>query len=87
MEEFPELFPQKEPSGYEKFVKELRDSGKAYTNFLKKFKAPKTGRFMFSKPGNYEKDFLERVTKQYAKIAGSYFFTIVKFVIAQMGVE
>ena len=87
MEEFPELFPQKEPSGYGKFVKELRDSGKAYTNFLKKIKTPKTGKFMFSKPGNYEKDFLERVTKQYAKIAGVYFFAIVKFIIAKMGVE
>jgi hypothetical protein len=87
MEEFPELFPKKEPSDYGKFIKELRDSGKAYTNFLKKFKAPRAGKFMFSKPGNYEKDFLERVTKQYAKIAGSYFFTIVKFVIAKMGVE
>jgi hypothetical protein len=87
MDEFPELFPQKEPSGYAKFIKELRDSGKAYTNFLKKIKAPKTDKFMFFKPGPYEKDFLERLTKQYARIAGSYFFTVVKFVIAQMGVE
>jgi hypothetical protein len=87
MEEFPELFPQKEVSGYKKFIKELRDSGKAYTDFLKKVKTPKTRRLMFFKPGPYEKDFKDRISKHYLRIAGAYFVSIVDFIKLKMGVE
>jgi hypothetical protein len=87
MDEFPGLFPQKEVSGYKKFINELRESGKAYTGFFKKIKAPKMRRLMFFKPGPYEKDFRERLTKQYSRIAGAYFFAIADFIKSKMGVE
>jgi len=87
MEEFPELFPSKEPSGYKKFIKELRESGKTYTSFLKKVKVPKMRGFMFVKPGPYERDFKERISKHYLRIAGAYFVSIVDFIKSKMGVE
>jgi ribosomal protein L40E len=87
MEEFPELFPKKELGGYGKFIKELRDSGKAYTSFLKKIKAPKSNKFSFFKRGPYEHVFRERLSKNYAKIAAPYFFGIAQFIIGKMGVE
>ncbi|MFH1474076.1 MAG: hypothetical protein ABIE55_04275 [Candidatus Aenigmatarchaeota archaeon] len=87
MDEFPELFPKQEVSGYRKFINELSQSGKAYTSFLKKVKTPRSSRISFFKRGPYEHVFRERLSKHYAKQVAPYFFGIVKFIIEKMGVE
>jgi hypothetical protein len=41
----------------------------------------------FFKPGPYEKDFKERITKQYSTVAGSHFISVVNFLKEKMGVK
>jgi hypothetical protein len=87
MEEFPELYPKKKISGYKEYMKGVKESFNAYTSFLHKIKAPKFGMLRFFKPGHYEKDFKERITKQYSTVAGSHFVGVVDFLKMKMGVE
>ena len=67
-EEFPKLF-RKEEKKVETFSDRLRKDWKKlmepYSGITKKPKTRKPGKFMFVKPGPYEKDFFERITKQY----------------------
>jgi len=86
-EEFPELYPKKKVSDYKEYMKGLRGSIDAYTGFLKKVKKPKFGKLRFFKPGVYEKDFKERVTKHYSTVAGAHFVSIVNFIKEKMGVK
>jgi len=86
-EEFPELFPSKKISGLKTYVKGLRDTYKSYSEFFKKFKLPKFKSFMFVKPGPYETDFKERISKHYIVIAGVHFNTVADFIKSRMGVE
>jgi hypothetical protein len=86
-EEFPELYPKKKVSGYKEYMKGLRGSIDAYTGFLKKVKTPKFGKLRFFKPGVYEKDFKERITKHYSTVAGAHFVSVVNFIKEKMGVK
>ncbi|MEM5778236.1 MAG: hypothetical protein QXD43_02440 [Candidatus Aenigmatarchaeota archaeon] len=87
MEDFPELFEKKKVSGYKEYMKGLRESFKAYTNFLSKIKFPSFKTFRFFKPGEYEKDFKERISKHYSTVAGAHFVGVVDFLKMKMGVE
>ena len=69
--DFPAFAEKKDLSEYNKFVKGLRDTSDAYTGFLKKVKTPKIKNLMFLKQGNYERDFKDRITQNYLKIAGA----------------
>jgi hypothetical protein len=87
MEEFPELYPKKKISGYKGYMKGVGESFGAYTSFLKKIKMPKLQMLRFFKPGPYEKDFKERITKQYSTVAGSHFVGVADFIKMKMGVD
>jgi hypothetical protein len=87
MEEFPELYPKKKTSGYKEYMRGLRDNFGAYTSFLKKIKTPKFGNLRFFRPGPYESNFKERITKQFSTVAGSHFVSVVNFLKGKMGVE
>ena len=86
-EEFPHLYPKPELSPSKTYIKGLKESFGVYTNFLGKIKAPKIKSLRFFKPGSYEKDFKERITKNYSTVAGAYFVSIVDFIKVKMGVE
>jgi hypothetical protein len=84
--DFPQFKEEKGLGEYNKFVKGLRDTSDAYTGFLKKVKTPKIKNLMFLKHGKYERDFKDRITKDYLKIAGRIYAGIVGFIKTQMGV-
>ena len=84
--DFPAFAEKKDLSEYNKFVKGLRDTSDAYTGFLKKVKTPKIKNLMFLKQGNYERDFKDRITQNYLKIAGAQYGGIVGFIKSLMGV-
>jgi hypothetical protein len=84
--DFPQFKEGKGLGEYNKFVKGLRDTSDAYTGFLKKVKTPKIKNLMFLKHGKYERDFKDRITKDYLKIAGRIYAGIVGFIKTQMGV-
>ena len=86
-EEFPELYPKPKLSGYQEYMKGLREGFDAYTGFLGKIKLPKTGKLRFFKPGSYEKDFRERISKGYSTLAGAHFTSVADFIKMKMGVE
>jgi hypothetical protein len=86
-EEFPSIFgEEKEVSELKKFVKGLRDVKKSYSDFFKGLKLPKIRSFMFVKPGPYERDFKDRIPKNYLSPAGELFNSVVKFLKQKMGV-
>jgi hypothetical protein len=87
IEEFPGLFPPKKINNYKLYVKGLKESFKVYSNFLGKIKLPKFKTLMFLKPGPYENDFKERISKHYLTVSGASFNSIVDFIKAKMGVE
>ena len=86
MDEFPGLYPKKKLSGSREYIKGLRESFNAYTDFLQKIKIPKFGNLRFFKPGPYEKDFRERISKQYSTVAGTNFIGVVNFLKMRMRV-
>jgi hypothetical protein len=86
-EEFPNLYEKKKLSGSKQYMKGLEESFNAYTSFLHKIKLPKFGNIRFFKPGPYEKEFRERISKQYSTVAGSNFVGVVDFLKGKMGVE
>jgi hypothetical protein len=86
-EEFPVLFPKPELSGYKQYMKDLGESFDAYTSIFRKIRLPKFAKIRFFKPGPYEKEFRERITKQYSTVAGSNFIGVVDFLKGKMGVE
>ena len=86
--DFPDIYGKKEEKSESKeFVKELRKSLAIYTDVLNKLKMPNTGKFRFFKPGNYEKDFKERISKNYSTVAGATFSGVVEFLKSKMGVN
>jgi len=87
VEEFPGLYPPKKISGYKLYVKGLRESFQTYGSFLGKIKTPKFKNLMFVKPGHYERDFKERISKHYSGTASLYFNAVVDFIKDKMGVE
>jgi len=86
MDEFPELYPKKKLSGSKEYIKGLSESFNVYTDFLHKIKLPRFGSLRFFKPGPYEKDFRERISKQYSTVAGTNFVGIVDFLKMRMRV-
>ena len=84
--DFPQFKETKELGEYKKLVKSLRDTSNAYTGFLKKMKTPKMKNLMFLKQGKYERDFKDRITKNYLKPAGAQYGAIVGFIKSLMGV-
>jgi len=87
-EEFPSMYKEEESlSGAQQFAKEVRESFKAYSSIFKKIKTPKIGKFMFFKPGYYEKGLRDRLTKQYLAVSGANFGVVVNFLKTKMGVE
>jgi len=87
MEEFPELYPKEKPSGFKEYLKGVREGFSAYTSFLGKIKLPRLGTLRFFKPGSYEKEFRERISKQYSTVAGTHFVGVVDFIKMKMGVD
>ena len=86
-DEFPKLYPKPVLGEYKKYMKGMRESFNSYTGFFGKIKAPKFGSLRFFKPGSYEKDFRERISKNYSTVAGATFVGIVEFIKMKMGVE
>ena len=84
--EFPNLFPKKELNPLTAFFKGVRDSTMVYLDFFKKLRLPKPG-LMFLVPGPYEKNFKDRITKNYLTVSGDESNTVVKFLKEKMGVE
>ncbi|MFQ6020614.1 MAG: hypothetical protein ACE5J4_01175 [Candidatus Aenigmatarchaeota archaeon] len=84
-EEYPELFG-KEP-GKKTFFSDLRFIGKKYVKPFKKIKKPKIKGIMLMKPGPYERDLVERITKQYLKVSASHFLEMLNFLKQKMGIE
>jgi len=84
--EFPNLFPKKELNPLIAFFKGVRDSTMVYLDFFKKIRLPKPG-LMFLKPGPYEKNFKDRISKNYLSVSKGEFDTVVKFLREKMGVE
>ncbi len=87
-EEFPELFGEKEKlTGLQNYVKGLRETIESYVSFFKKIKLPKTRSLIFVKPGPYERDFKERITKHFLKYAATHLSAVTNFLLEKMGVE
>jgi len=86
-EEFPNLYPKTKPSESKAYIRGIKEGFNNYTNFLGKIKLPKVGNLRFFKPGSYEKDFRERISKHYSTVAGAQFVGIVDFLKIKMGVE
>jgi len=86
MDEFPQLYPKKKLSGSKEYIRGLKESFNVYTDFLHKVKLPNFGKLRFFKPGPYEKDFRERISKQYSTVAGTNFINIVDFLKMRMRV-
>lgn len=84
--EFPSLFPKKELNPLIAFFKGVRDSTMVYLDFFKKIRLPRPG-LMFLKPGPYEKNFKDRITKNYLSVSKGEFDTVIKFLREKMGVE
>lgn len=87
--EFPEVYgAKKRLSPLEQyaagFKKMSADIEKTFATFFPK-RAP-SGMFVFVKPGMYESDFADRISKIYLKPAGAILAEIVKFLKAKMGV-
>jgi hypothetical protein len=86
--EFPGLYTKPEElSGWQNYVKGLKNTTKSYTDFFRKFRLPKIRGLMFLKPGPYETDFKERITKHYLKFAGRTLRGVTNFLKEGMGVE
>ncbi|NIM47174.1 MAG: hypothetical protein GTN40_03385, partial [Candidatus Aenigmarchaeota archaeon] len=87
-EEFPGLFgkTKEELTGFQNYMKGLRDTVNSYTSFFKKIKLPKSKTFMFFKAGPYETDLKERITKHYLKYAATQMNGIKNFIKRKMGV-
>jgi len=88
-EDFPNIFKVKKEklTPLDEFAMEWKEVKKKYVDFFSKIKKVKTSEFMFSKPGDYEKDFTDRITKQYLTETGSAFNSITKFLKQKMGVS
>jgi hypothetical protein len=86
-EEYPDLFPKEKPkTEFEKFVSGFTGIKKGLGK-VKKVKMPKIPGLMLAKPGQYERDFKEKITKQYLKISAEHFLEILGFLKAKMGIE
>ncbi len=87
-EEFPDLYKKpKELTGFQNYVKGVRETVSSYTDFFKKIKLPKTKHLAFFKPGPYESDLKERITKHYLKYAAIHLGAVTGFLKEKMGVE
>ena len=89
-EEFPDLFKRPKEqrlSGLQNYVKGVRENVSSYTDFFRKIKLPKTKGLAFFKPGPYESDLKERITKHYLKYAAIHLGAVSGFLKEKMGVE
>jgi hypothetical protein len=84
-EEYPNLFEKKKLSPSQEYVLNLHKSIAAWASPLDWLSLPKPKGFRFFKPGSYEKDFRERVSKNYSTVAGSNFGAIIGFLKDRMG--
>ncbi|MBU3896890.1 MAG: hypothetical protein KJ697_03070 [Nanoarchaeota archaeon] len=86
--EFPLLFGKKgeEENALDKFMKELRVMFSGISRSSSAMKMPKMEGIMFSKPGQYETDYADRITKYYLNVIGGEFNMINKFLKGKMGV-
>jgi hypothetical protein len=83
--EYPRLLgpPPRPPTAMEAALKSLRESAKKLKVKVPRVRLP----IMFVKPGPYERDFYERITKQYLKPSGELFAALVSFLEERMGVR
>ena len=87
-EEFPQLFPKpKQLSGLKNYLLGLKSTSKSYTDFLRKVKLPRSKNLMFTKPGPYERDMKDRISKQYLKMSSNHFVIITGYLKEMMGVD
>jgi hypothetical protein len=89
MEEFPGIYGKEPPkiNEYRKQIEDIRKGLDSYTKFFKKINLPNFGKLRFFKPGSYEKDFRERMSKNYSPVAGANFSEVVNFLKSKMGVS
>jgi len=87
--EFPVLFEKKgnEENELDKFKRELRGVFGGISKSLSGISMPETKGMMFSKPGRYETDYADRITKYYLNVTGGDFGTIKNFLKTKMGVN
>ncbi|MBU3904603.1 MAG: hypothetical protein KJ906_00435 [Nanoarchaeota archaeon] len=85
--DFPNLMKEpKKESELEKITTDLRKMGGQFSSMFKsKPKVP--GGFMFSKPGQYESDFKDRIPKFYLNPNGKDLASITEFLKSKMGVN
>jgi len=87
--EFPELFgkPAPKPGAFDKLKEEWAAVSSEFekaTEGIKKVVGAERARFV--KPGPYESEFTERITKQFLIPSGRIFGTVIGFLLGKMGV-
>jgi hypothetical protein len=87
--DYPEIYGEKkeEITALGKFAIDWQEMTKKYKDYFKSFKKPNIPGFVFFKPGQYEKDFKDRISKQYLTVTGSHLSSIKSFLKQNMGVE
>ncbi len=87
-EEYPGVYGElaKPKTGVEKFISEIGEVGGSIAGAFRG-KRPSVPGLMFAKPGPYERDFLERITKQYLNPSGIMYAEIRNFIRSKMGVK
>jgi hypothetical protein len=90
-EEYPEMFgvEKEKIKGLDKFMKDMRGMSASFKKSIplpKRRIGPSPG-LQFIQPGPYEKDFYERITKQYLTVAGGWFNGLRDFLKDCMGVH
>ncbi len=85
--DFPELFEKpKKQSEFDKIKMDLKKISDQFGGFFKKGGSKTPGKFMFFKPGPYESDFKDRITKFYLAVTGKDMADIKNFLKSKMGV-
>lgn len=86
--DFPDLFKKEEKENeIKKIIMDIKKMTDDFTNIFSHQRVPSTpGKFMFIKPGPYETDFKDRVTKYYLNVSNKDFDTIRDFLKGKMGV-
>ncbi len=84
--DFPGLFGKapKEDTFVEKLKKDWNNLWRPYRKTIKGIRLPKTG-LMFVKPGPYERDFSERIKKQYLTESANLHKQVHDWIIGKMG--
>ena len=87
-QQYPGIYKkdEKPETEFDKFKKEFYKIGEEFSGFFGKASVPETN-LMFIKPGPYERDFKDRITKEYLRRSAHVFIGIVKFIKSKMGVR